>query len=51
LIPDVVDGFGEILFGIDQRTVEVKYENRPHGLIIALWPAWDPPASCEGSLG
>src|SRR5438093_7342694 len=35
LMPDVVDGFGEIVFGVDQRTVEVKYENRPHGPIIS----------------
>src|SRR5262249_54558506 len=31
LMPDVVDGFGKVFFGVDQRTVQVKYENRPHG--------------------
>src|SRR5262245_49580060 len=31
LMPDVVDGLGEVFFGVDQRTVQVKYENRPHG--------------------
>src|SRR2546425_9388794 len=36
LIPDVVDGRRQILFGIEQRSVEIKYEHRSHRLIIAF---------------
>src|SRR5262249_9785528 len=35
LISDVIDRGGEILFGVNQSTVEIEDENRTHGVIIA----------------
>ena len=35
LIPDVIHRSGEVFFGINESTIEIKDENRTHGVIIA----------------
>ena len=32
---DVIDGRGQVLFGVNQSAIEIEDENRAHGVIIA----------------